>query len=203
MNPNLILATSSARRIELVAALGLPFRVMHVRFRETAPSLPPEEAARLLAWRKAETARRRLSRGIIVTADTIVVLDGTIFGKPRSREDASAQLAQLSGTTHDVVTAVTVMDARTACGMVGSELTKVTFRRLGRNTIERYVGTGDPFDKAGAYGIQGPGRALIARIRGDYFNVVGFPLRLFAALGLKFGLRVPPGRLKELYASRP
>ncbi len=200
--PPLVLATSSPRRLELVGALGMPFRILHVRFRETMPSLPPEEAARMLAWRKVETAGRGLARGVIVTADTLVALDGRLYGKPRSPRDAASMLAQLSGRTHQVVTAVAIQDARTRHGMLGSERTEVTFRRLSPATIRRYVAGGEPLDKAGAYGIQGEGRRLVARITGDYLNVVGFPLRLFAALARRFGVPVPGRTVSRLYAER-
>jgi len=198
----LVLATASPRRIEMVAALGVPFRLLHVNFRETLPSLPPEEAARMLAWRKAETACRGLRRGVVVTADTLVALNGHLYGKPRSPRDAAAMLAQLSGRTHEVVTAVAVMDAATHRGMLGSERSLVTFRRLTAAAIRAYVATGEPLDKAGAYGIQGRGRALVARLRGDYLNVVGFPLHLFAALTRRFGVIIPVAPVRRLYARR-
>jgi len=185
----------------MVAALGLPFRLLHVNFRETLPSLPPEEAARMLAWRKAETACRSLRRGVVVTADTLVALHGRLYGKPRSPRDAVAMLGELSGRTHEVVTAVAIMDAATRRGMLGSERSEVTFRRLTPKTIAAYVATGEPLDKAGAYGIQGRGRALVARLRGDYLNVVGFPLHLFASLARRFGVLIPAAGVRRLYAA--
>jgi septum formation protein len=199
----LILATSSPRRIRLISELGIPFRLLHVGFREHAPSLPPEEAARLLAWRKAETASRKVGRGIVVTADTVVSLGGTLFGKPKSPADACSMLTQLSGEIHEVITAVAIQDARTGCGMIGSERSRVTFRRLRRAEINRYVATGEPMDKAGAYGIQEKGKRLIARVSGDYFNVVGFPLKLFATLASRFGLAIPRRRVEALYRHPP
>lgn len=195
----LILATQSPRRIALLTALHVPFRLLHVRFRETMPSLPPEEAARLLAWRKAETARRRLTRGLVVTADTMVALDQTLFGKPRSAEDARQMLRQLSGRTHQVITAIAIQDAATRCGIVGSAISHVTFRRLSPRTIAAYVAGGEPLDKAGGYAIQGGGLALVRSVRGDYFNVVGLPLKLLALLGSRFGLRLPAARVAALY----
>lgn len=199
----LYLASASPRRIDLLSKLGLPFRVLHLRFREVMPSLPAEEAARLLAWRKAEWARRHLDHGVIVAADTIVALGDHLYGKPRSRADAAAMLRELSGRTHLVTTAVAVVDARTRCGMLGSERSRVTFRRLTRRDIERYVATGESLDKAGAYAVQGFGRALLARIDGDVYNVIGFPVRLFATLAERLGVRVPPARVLALYRSRP
>ncbi|MEK7764685.1 MAG: Maf family protein [bacterium] len=200
----LILASSSPRRIELLAHLGLPFRVLHVHFREVLPSLPPLEAARLLAWRKAETARRGLSAGIVVTADTVVALGDTLFGKPKSPADARAQLAQLSGRAHEVITAIALVDARTHWGMLASERSVVTMRKLTRKEIADYVATGEPLDKAGSYAIQGrQGRRLVAGIRGDYFNVVGLPLKLLAALAVRFGLALPRARIAALYRNPP
>lgn len=199
----LYLASASPRRIDLMARLGLPFRVLHLRFREVLPSLPAEEAARLLAWRKVEWARRHLDHGIVVAADTIVALGDHLYGKPRSRADAVAMLRQLSGRTHLVTTAVAVVDAHTRCGMLGSERSRVTFRRLEAGVIRRYVASGEPMDKAGAYAIQGEGRALVARIRGDAYNVVGFPVRLFALLADRLGVRIPPARVRALYRTGP
>ena len=196
---SLFLASASPRRIDLLSGLGLAFRVMHIGFRETLPSLPAEEAARLLAWRKAEHARRHLAHGLIIAADTIVALDGHLYGKPKSRRDAAAMLRQLSGKTHLVTTAIAIVDAHTRCGVLGSDRSRVTFRRLSPRRIERYIASGEPMDKAGAYGIQGRGRELIARIHGDYLNVVGFPVRLFAMLAGRLGLRVSPARVRALY----
>ncbi len=200
--PLLILASQSARRVRLLSALGMPFRVMHIRFRERFPSLPPEEAARMLAWRKAETARRHVSHGVILTGDTIVSLDGTLFGKPHDRREAAHMLEQLAGRTHEVVTALVLMDAYTRCAIVGSERSLVTMRRVAPRDIRKYVGTGEPLDKAGAYGIQGMGGKLVTRVRGDWHNVVGFPLGLFATLAARFGIRVPRTRLRKLLATR-
>ncbi|MEK7476921.1 MAG: Maf family protein [Candidatus Coatesbacteria bacterium] len=199
----LYLASASPRRIDLLSRLGLPFRVLHLRFREIMPSLPAEEAARLLAWRKAEWARRHLDHGIIVAADTIVALGDHLYGKPRSRADAAAMLRELSGRTHLVTTAVAVVDARTRCGMLGSERSRVTFRRLSSKDISRYVASGESLDKAGAYAVQGLGRALLARIEGDVYNVIGFPVHLFASLAERLGVRVPPARVRALYLARP
>lgn len=200
--PPLVLASKSARRIGLLSALGLPFRVMHIGFRERFPSLPPEESARLIAWRKAENARRHVSRGIILTADTLVALDGTLFGKPRTREEARSMLAQLAGRTHEVCTALVLMDAHTRCAVVGSARSLVTMRKPSSREIAAYVETGESMDKAGAYGVQGMGGRLVTRVQGDWFNVVGFPLKLFASLASRFGIRVPPGRLRTLLARR-
>lgn len=201
--PALILASESPRRIELLSQLGISFRVLHGSFREHLPSLPAEEAARLLAWRKSDTARRRLKHGILVTADTVVALDHTLFGKPRSPADARSQLAQLAGRTHEVVTAVAIVDARSGCGMLGSARSLVTLKRLTRAQIASYVATGEPLDKAGSYAVQSRLRKLVARVQGDYFNVVGLPLKLFASLAERFGMAIPRARVAALYRKPP
>lgn len=201
--PALILASESPRRIELLSLLGISFRVLHGSFREGLPSLPVEEAARLLAWRKAETARRRMRAGVIVTADTVVALGHSLFGKPKSPADARAQLEQLQGRTHEVATAVAIVDGRSGHGMLGSELSRVTLKKLTRAQIASYVATGEPLDKAGSYAVQSRIRTLVARVHGDYFNVVGLPLKLFAALCARFGLPIPPARVRALYHNHP
>jgi len=200
--PVLVLASKSARRIALLSALGMPFRSMAVNFRERFPKLPPEESARLIAWTKAEHARKLITAGIVLTADTLVALDGIMFGKPRTRREARSMLARLSGRTHQVCTAMVLMDAHTGSAVIGSQVSGVTIKRLSRAEIAGYVATGEPMDKAGAYGIQGLGGRLVARIRGDYYNVVGFPLGLFASLADKFGIKVPRKNIRKLAATK-
>ncbi len=187
--PLLVLASASPRRRALLARMGHRFRVLRLPFREHVPAgMPPAEAARYLAWRKAETARRRVRRGLLITGDTVVALGGTRFGKPRSRADARRILRRLSGRTHAVITGLAVMDARTGIGLLGSETSAVTFRRLTPGEIAAYVATGEPMDKAGAYGIQGKGGRLVRTIRGDYANIVGLPTRLLRSLLRRFGV---------------
>lgn len=200
--PVLVLASKSARRISLLSALGIPFRVMPVRFRERFPALPPEESARLIAWTKAEQARKLVPSGIVLTADTLVALNGRMFGKPRTRREARAMLGRLAGRTHRVCTAIVLMDARTGNAVIGSQVSGVTIRRLSRKDITDYVATGEPMDKAGAYGVQGLGGKLVSRIRGEYYNVAGFPLRLFSSLAGRFGVPVSRKKVRELLAKR-
>ena len=183
------LASASPRRRDLLRQLGLPFRVARIPWRETFPALPPDDAARWLAWRKAEAARRRIRRGLIITGDTLVALGPRLLGKPRSPAAARAMLWRLSGRTHRVITALVVMEARTGIAVLGSETSHVTFRRLPAATIAAYVATGETRDKAGAYAIQGKGRALVARFRGDYTNIVGLPLTLLTTLLNRSGVR--------------
>lgn len=200
--PVLVLASKSARRISLLSALGLPFRLLKVNFREKFPSLPPEESARLIAWTKAEQARKLVSSGIVLTADTLVALDGVMFGKPRTRKEARKMLSRLAGRTHQVFTAMVLTDARTGTAVIGSQVSGVTIRRLSKREIARYVDTGEPMDKAGAYGVQGLGGRLVSGIKGEYYNVAGFPLGLFSSLAGRFGIPVSRKKVRELLATR-
>jgi septum formation protein len=132
--------------------------------------------ARAVAERKAQAAALGLREGLVLAADTIVVLGNRIFGKPSGEEDAVRMLTELSGRTHVVHTAVCVLDAST--GRLESRVvsTRVTFRAAPLEELRRYVATGEPFDRAGAYAIQGVGGLLVAGIEGDYTNVVGLPV---------------------------
>ncbi len=135
---------------------------------------------RTVALQKAQEVARRLKRGIVVGADTEVILRGRIFGKPSSPADARRMLRDLSGKTHTVHTGVAIVDARTGRRRTFVESTKVTFRRLSGAEIADYVATGSPMDKAGAYGIQDDhGAVFIERVEGCFYTVVGFPLARF------------------------
>ena len=172
----LILASASPRRRWLLAALGVPFRVMPVDIDERPRrDEPPAAFAMRMASEKAAAAHARHPAWVLA-ADTIVELDGRIFGKPSDADDAAAMLAQLSGRTHAVRTAVTLLQpsgALAADMLVGTD---VTFRTLDGATIRAYVDTGEPLGKAGAYAIQGEGAHLIDRVVGSYTNVIGLPV---------------------------
>jgi len=178
MQREIFLASKSPRRRELIAELGLPFVFGSPDADETVPEgTEPMDAAILVARRKADAARSlpEAAGRIIVSADTIVVVDGRIFGKPADRDDACAMLAALSGRAHQVMTGVCVV---LPDGRSGSfcECTDVCFYALTEEEISSYVDTGEPMDKAGAYGIQGIGKLLVEGIKGDYYNVVGLPV---------------------------
>ena len=172
----IILASKSPRRQELLRLLGLSYTVMTEDVDERMdPSIPPEhEVARVSALKAAAVLPLVDPEDVVICADTIVVLGGDVLGKPKSETEARAMLERLSGKTHRVLTAVTVCkgDARQS----GVEQTKVTFRKLSAKEIDAYIETGEPMDKAGAYGIQGYGSCFVSGIRGDYFNVMGLPL---------------------------
>ncbi len=184
----LILASQSPRRRELLARMGLDFTVIAPRLDEEAFSDPdPAALVQTLSREKAlAVAREQDPEALVIAADTVVVLDGQALGKPRDRAEAEAMLAALSGRSHAVYTGVTVCRGDRA--VTEAERTEVTFRALTRLEIRRYAATGEPMDKAGAYGIQGLGALLVEGIRGDYFNVVGLPVCLLGRMLADFGV---------------
>lgn len=179
--PRLILASQSPRRRLLLKQIGLKFTVRPSKIEEVFSSRQsPRSNARRIALEKARDVARNVSRGIIVGADTIVVVDGTILGKPRTKKDARAMLMKLSGREHLVYTGFALVDARTGRFVAGVERTRVRFRRLERDEVAAYVETGAPMDKAGAYGIQDDyGAVFVESVQGCFYNVVGFPLARF------------------------
>ncbi len=185
---DIILASGSPRRKELLAQMGLTFRVVVSSADETVdPATPPEEQVGLLSRRKADAVAGLVSAGdLVIAADTIVVFDGQVMGKPHSAQEAVQMLSLLSGKTHEVYTGFTLRQGERT--VTQAERTRVTFRALTQAEIDAYVATGEPMDKAGAYGIQGLGSLLVSGIQGDYFNVMGLPVcRLGQALKA-FGL---------------
>jgi septum formation protein len=200
--PRVVLASSSPRRRELLTLIGVEHVVMPADVDETAlPNEAPAPHADRLARLKASVITSRVPGALVVGADTIVVVDGDILGKPRDADDAAAMLRRLADRAHVVHTAVAVArDGRLASGV---ESVDVTFRALSDADIARYIATGEPMDKAGAYGIQGFGATLVERIVGDYFAVMGLPLgrmvRLMAEVGVEyqFGALRATGKRRE------
>lgn len=191
MDKPIVLASASPRRRQLLAEAGLRFSLAHPQVDEDAVSGgSPRELAEGRAVLKAQAAAAALGDALVIGADTIVVCQGQVLGKPRDEADAKRLLSLLSGRTHRVVTGVCVIEAPAGRREVASACTKVTFRELSPEEIDRYVATGEPMDKAGAYGIQGKGALLVERIVGDYFNVVGLPLTLLARLLKEFGVHM-------------
>ena len=181
---------------------GIPFEAVASGIDERPPMRLG--ARRYVSWAaaaKAEAVAARMPGSIVVGADTEVVLKGRIFGKPRDREEAAAFLEALSGRTHQVYTAIEVIDGRSGRRAQGISRTDVTMRELDRATIAGYVATGEAQDKAGAYAIQGEGRRLVASIRGPYDNVVGMPMRLLTRLLGECGIPVPATDPDELQQS--
>lgn len=174
----LVLASASPRRAEILRNAGLPFLVLSSAVDETPiPGEPAQDLVQRLATAKAElVAARAVGPAIVVAADTIVILEGAILGKPRTTQDARQMLEKLSGRTHSVLTGVTLIRLPDAERRQFVEVTQVHFASLSEQDIVRYLASGEAFDKAGAYAIQGMAGRFIPRIEGCYFNVVGLPL---------------------------
>jgi septum formation protein len=175
----LILASSSPRRAEILKAVGWPFEAHPAGVDETRRAEePPEDFVRRLAREKAEAVARSRLFGLVLGADTTVVVDGEVLEKPRDAEDARRMLRRLSGRWHEVLTGVALVRAETGRTTVGLERTRVRFAETSEEEIAWHVETGDVLDKAGAYAIQGRAALFIRAIDGDYWNVVGLPVRL-------------------------
>jgi nucleoside triphosphate pyrophosphatase len=174
----LILASASPRRAEILRDAGFTFHVMSSAVDETPyPDESPHVLVQRLADAKAElVAARAVGPAIVIAADTEVVLDGRVFGKPHSTDDARRMLENLSGRNHSVLTGVSLIRLPDAERIQFVETTLVHFARLDPGEISRYLATGEPHDKAGGYAIQGRAGRFIPRIEGDYFNIVGLPL---------------------------
>ncbi|MFQ5898156.1 MAG: Maf family protein [Candidatus Methylomirabilia bacterium] len=209
--PLLILASASPRREALLRELGLPFVVVPSQVREVVPAGPPVEAVITLARAKARAVASLVTEGrvsglrpaaadssaaelgsldpvLVLGADTAVVLEERILGKPSGPEDARRMLLALSGRTHDVITGVVLVEARLGREASAARVTRVRMAGYSEAEIEAYLATGEPFDKAGAYAVQGHGSRLVAQVDGCYTNVVGLPLtttrRLLAGWGV-------------------
>lgn len=181
----LILASASARRAKILRDAGISFSVLSSAVDETPyAGETPQEMVQRLADAKADlVAARAVGPAILIAADTVVVLDGQILGKPRSTDDARRMLELFSGRTHSVITGVTLIRLPEMERRQFVETTLVSFARLSGDDISRYLSTDEPYDKAGAYAIQGHAGRYIHRLEGCYFNVVGLPLaRLVAEL---------------------
>ncbi len=179
----LVLASASPRRAELLALLGVPFTVVPADVDEQCdPGWTPEQAVVNLAIRKALAVPQHVEPDVwVLGADTLVAVDGEMLGKPCDRADAVAMLRRLNGRTHHVWTGVALARAGRIVS-AKAECTGVTFRAVPDDLLQRYVDTGEPFDKAGAYAIQGYGAVLVARVDGCYNNVVGLPTALLCDL---------------------
>ena len=184
-----ILASQSPRRRELLKLVGIAHEVQPADIDESyiAGERPREHAERLARGKTAVIAARAPD-AVVIGSDTIVVVDGDVLGKPADELDAVRMLARLAGRSHTVITAVAVAwrgETRSGVEEVG-----VTFHPLSRAEIDAYIATGEPMDKAGAYGIQGYGATIVARVDGDYFAVMGLPLqrltRVLAVLGIRY-----------------
>jgi len=184
-NLPIYLASKSPRRRKLLKQLGLNFKAFSVDLdEEILDGEHPTQTVKRLALHKMEEAKKKIEEGIIITADTIVVLNKEIIGKPKNKKDAEQILKKLSGNTHTVYTGFAIYNSKKNQTVIEYEKTLVTFRDLTLKEIKDYIASGSPMDKAGAYGIQDDfGAVFVSRINGCYYNVVGLPLsKLYSSL---------------------
>ena len=182
----ILLASTSPRRIQLLRTLNLPFEVKTPRIIEPQILSDPRSSVIQNSLLKAQSVLDDVEEGYVVAADTIVVKDDLILGKPRDEEEARTMLGTLSGSTHVVITGVTVINSTTGETLSDVAESVVYMKKLGDEEISAYVESGEPMDKAGAYGIQACGSMIIERIEGCYFNVMGLPMSLIHDLFKKF-----------------
>jgi septum formation protein len=180
-----ILASASPRRQELFKYATESFEIIPADIDEAIPpNIPAESCAEYLAVQKAKAVAQEYSEAVVIGCDTVVICDGAIFGKPKDSDDARNMLRSLSGKSHRVATGVCLCIGQRLTSF--SEVTKVEFYSLSDEEIDSYIQTGEPFDKAGAYGIQGYGAVLVKGIHGDFFNVMGLPVARLAREYNKF-----------------
>lgn len=171
----LVLASASPRRKELISLISQDVVIHPSNIDETVPDgISPEAVPEFLAVKKAADVAKNFKDDTVIGSDTVVIVDNEILGKPKDREDAALMLQKLQGKTHLVITGCAIFKKGKSLSF--SEVTKVTFYPLTKEEIDAYINTGEPMDKAGAYGIQGFGSLLVREICGDYFNVVGLPV---------------------------
>ena len=183
MSKQIILASGSPRRSALLKSLGWKFKVQPAEIKEKIkPQWSARQNARYLSRQKALAIAAGLRTGLVIAADTLVAIDNRILGKPRTLTEARKMLRQLSGCEHRVMTAVTVIDIASGKMKQKTVTTKVKFKQLDQQTINRYLAKVNPLDKAAAYAIQEHGDFLIESIRGDYHNVMGLPLKALKEL---------------------
>lgn len=187
----IILASASPRRAEILRMTGLKFDIAASDYKEELNlTLKPRALARFLSRKKAEAVAHKYGNAIIITADTFIVLNKRLLGKPHTYKEAEKMLKMLNGKAHSVITGFTIMDTGRSKVLSRSVETKVYFRKLDAVEIKAYVKTGEPLDKAGAYAVQGLGAVFIEKIDGDFFNVVGLPLCALTESLEKFGIYV-------------
>lgn len=180
--PQLILASRSPRRKELLKRINVPFEVIGSDIEETIDlNLTPDQVAQSLAFQKSSYIAKKYPNAYVIGADTIVVFENKILGKPQDEDDAYKMISLLSGNTHSVLTGVSIIHGE--MNITFHEQTEVTFWELSDKEIRSYIKSGEPFDKAGSYGIQQLGSLFVKEIKGDYFNIVGLPIsRLYREL---------------------
>jgi septum formation protein len=187
----IILASASPRRKELLKKTGLKFKVEPSNYEENINAeLEPHELAKSLSLEKAKLVAKNHRNALVIAADTFIVFEGKILGKPPTETEAKKMLETISGRQHSVITGFTIIDTETNKALSKSVETKVYIRKLTSSEIDAYVKSKEPLDKAGAYAIQGLGAVIVERIEGDYFNVIGLPLSALTEALKKFGINI-------------
>ncbi|MDP9024572.1 MAG: Maf family protein [Candidatus Eremiobacteraeota bacterium] len=190
-----VLASASPRRLELLRSLGLEVDVRPSAYDEPSdPLVTPQELAARHAFEKATDVLRSVPLEVVVAADTLVDVDGRALGKPRDTAEASQMLHVLSGRAHLVHTAYALATPGSTRPFVETSTTEVRFFSLSDDEIDEYIATGEPMDKAGAYGIQGRAASLVERIDGDFYTVMGFPLARFVRALRRLGFALPAAK---------
>ncbi len=185
----IILASSSPRRKDILRNAGLKFKTANSNYEEDLSlKLEPHKLAKFLSKEKASAVAHKYKDAVIISADTFILFKSNILGKPHTKARAKKMLEMLNNKTHSVITGFTVLDTASGKRTSKSVETKVTFKKLSAKEIDAYVRTGEPLDKAGAYGIQGLGALLVRKIDGDYLNVIGLPLTSLADCLKKFSI---------------
>ena len=186
----MILASASPRRKEILENFGFSFKTIVKNIDETSDKTRAEEKILEIAEKKARAAAIDFPDENVVGADTVVVVDGKILGKPKNKEEAFSMLKYLSGRSHEVITAFSFININKNISYSDYEITKVYFKNLTDDEINWYINTKEPMDKAGAYGIQGKGAFFVEKIEGDFFSVMGFPLGKFVRFLNKTGFNL-------------
>ncbi len=187
----IILASASPRRRELLEKIGLRFEVEPSNYEEDVHSgLEPHELAQKISLEKAEAVASKHKNAVVIAADTFIVFDGKILGKPHTEKEARKMLETISGKSHSVITGFSIIDTTTSKTLSKSVETKVYIRKLTSAEVDAYVKSKEPLDKAGAYAIQGLGAVFVEKIEGDYFNVIGLPLSALTEALKDFGINI-------------
>lgn len=187
----IILASASTRRRGLLEGIGLKFRVEPSNYAEARKShLRPDELARSISFEKAKIVASHHQNALVIAADTFIVFEGKILGKPDTETEARRMLETISGKSHSVITGFTIIDTENNKALSRSVETKVYMKKMTLGEIDVYVKSKEPLDKAGGYAIQGLGSVIVEKIEGDYFNVIGLPLNALAESLKEFGVNI-------------
>ena len=185
----IILASQSPRRKQLLEKIGLKFEIYPSNYEEDMSlKMEPNKLAEYLSLGKAKDVAQKHKDSIIISADTIVAIDGEVFGKPRTSEKAKYMLQKFSGKAHSVITGFTIIDTETNKQITKSVETKVYFKNLPEKEIDAYIATEEPLEKGGGYAIQGLAALFVEKIEGDYFNIVGLPILALTTELKNFGI---------------